>query len=234
MDPATAVNTAANSLPPLNLNSLGGIVAAAGALGTACFGIVEAAKWTSLGEAGFRQIPKHLGQVLLDSLQLAYGPGYEQLLRDQYREDSQNQTAIAKTLRQGVRIGLNSTNAQAMAKYVGTVNPVALENAVRAAESGDSLDNQSRGVIGRFEVAVDARIDAALSRAKDNYLGTVRVSASILAIVISEVVMALLSGLGSNMNWLRAGLVGIMAVPLAPLANDLVAALQAATKALRS
>lgn len=220
---------------PLGIDTLASIVGAAGALGTACFGIVEASKWTSLGEAGYRQIPKYLGTDLLGALEKAYGSEYQRLLRAQYREDSQNQTAIAKTLRQGVRIGLSSDNATSLAKYVGTVDPDALRKAIQAAEAGGELDNVSRGVIGRFEVAVDARIDSALSRAKDIYLGTIRVAASLLAIAIAEFVMGMTGGsLMNEQNWLKALLVGIVAVPLAPVANDLVAALQAATKALRS
>jgi len=214
-------------------NGLGTIVAAAGALGTACFGIVEALKWTPLGAAGFGSVVRYLGADLLGALRIAYGPDYRRLLRAQYREDSQQQATIAKTLRQGVRIGLTADNAEALAKFLCTVDASALKTAVKNVAAGGQLASADRGAIGRYELAVDARIDAALSRAKDVYLGTIRVAASILAIIIAQVAVRAL-GDTSHLTAVGALLVGIVAVPLAPIANDLVAALQAATKALRS
>jgi hypothetical protein len=122
--------------PDAMVNSLATFVAAAGALGTACFGIVEGLKWTSLGEMGFGRITDYLGSELLGALKIAYGPQYEKLLRAQYRQDSQTQAGIAKTLRQGVRIGLTAQNAAAISDFLGTVNAAALTQAVTAASAG--------------------------------------------------------------------------------------------------
>jgi hypothetical protein len=213
-------------------DAVGMIVAAAGALGTACFGIVEALKWTPLGEAGFGQITKLLGPDLLGTLRVAYGAQYEKLLRAQYRQDSQQQTLIAKSLRQGVRLGLTPTNAAAIATYIGTVTPQSLQSAATNVANAAALTPTDQNAIGRFEMAVDARIDSALSQAQDAYLGTIRCSASVLAIVIAEAVWFML-GPSSGVSPLGALLVGLVAVPLAPIANDVVAALQAATKAMR-
>lgn len=218
------------------IDSLGKAVAAAGALGTACFGIVEALKWTPLGAAGYGQIPKYLGAALQGALRVAYGEDYDNLLRAQYRQDSQHQTTIAKSLRQGVRIGLTSQNAEAIARWLGTVDHQALKAAVANVEAGVALTEDNRAAIGRFELAADARIDSALARAQDIYIGTVRCAASVLAIVLAEVAAVLLgsgpAGAGPEM-WLVGLLVGVVAVPLAPIANDVVSALQAATRALR-
>jgi hypothetical protein len=212
-----------------DINSISAAVGAAGALGTACFGIVEALKWTPLGEAGFGQIRAYLGHELLSTLRVAYGAEYERLLRAQYRQDSQHQTTIAKSLRQGVRLGLQPGNAEAVAGFLGSVQGTALKNAVANVASGSVLTDENRAAIGRFELAADARIESALSRAQDVYLGAVRCTASVLAIGLAEVAAALLGA-----SWLKGLLVGVMAVPLAPIANDVVAALQAATKALRA
>ena len=210
------------------VTTLSGAIAAAGALGTASFGIVEGLKWTALGTAGFGSIGKYLGHDLMGCLRVAYGPDFEQLLRAQYRQDSQTQSVIAKSLRQGVRIGLTSAQAENVARSLGTVNPAALRQAVEAVEAAQPLGDADRGAIGRFELAADARIESALSRAQDVYLGWVRGSASVCAIVLG-IVAALLMGAD-----VTEGLViGIVAVPLAPIANDVVAALQAATKAMR-
>jgi hypothetical protein len=213
-------------------DNVGNIVAAAGALGTACFGIVEALKWTPLGEAGFGQIKKLLGPELLSALQVAYGVQYEKLLRAQYRQDSQQQALIAKSLRQGVRLGLSESNAAQIATYMGTVSPQALTLAATSIAAGNTLASADQNAIGRFEIAVDARIDSALSSAQDSYLGSIRVAASVLAIGIAEAVVYLSDTV--TIGYWGGLLVGIVAVPLAPIANDVVAALQAATKAMRS
>lgn len=212
-----------------DINNVSTFVGAAGALGTACFGIVEGLKWTPLGEAGFGQITKYLGSELLDALRNAYGPEYKELLRAQYRQDSQTQAAIAKTLRQGVRVGLTSANASGIAEFLGTVNASALTTAAAKLAQGSHLSGDDRSAIGRFELAVDARIESALSSAQDVYLGTVRIVASLIAILIAEAVAQMLS-----VSPLTGLVLGIVAIPFAPIANDLVGALQAATKALKA
>jgi hypothetical protein len=209
------------------VNNLATFVAAAGALGTACFGIVEGLKWTFLGEMGFGRINSYLGSELLGALNIAYGPQYEKLLRAQYRQDSQTQSAIAKTLRQGVRVGLTTANAAAISGFLGTVSADALTAAAGSVAAGTDLSHVDRAAIGRFELAVDARIDSALSRAKDVYLGSVRCTSAFLAVAIAEL-MALVLGA----NWDIALVLGVVAVPFAPIANDLMGAIQAATKAL--
>jgi hypothetical protein len=210
------------------MTSLSGAIAAAGALGTASFGIVEALKWTPLGAAGFGQIDSYLGPELNASLRIAYGPEVEKLLRAQYRQDSQTQATIAKSLRQGIRIGLTSGNAEGIAGFLGTVEPQALKQAATKVLQCAALTDADRAAIGRFELAADARIESALSRAQDVYLGSIRGAASLCAIALAELTALIL---GSDL--LLGLLVGLVAVPLAPIANDVVAALQAATKAMR-
>ena len=212
----------------ITISTLSGVIAAAGALGTASFGIVEGLKWTALGTAGFGSIGEYLGHDLVGCLRVAYGPDFERLLRAQYRQDSQAQSVVAKSLRQGVRIGLTTANAENVARFLGTVAPGSLKQAAAAVEAAKALSDAERAAIGRFELAADARIASALSRAKDAYLGCVRGAASLCAIVLG-VATALL--LGSEL--VDGVIVGIVAVPLAPIANDVVAALQAATKAMR-
>jgi len=200
----------------------GGTILATAALGTAAFGIVEALKGTRLGEAGFATIIRMLGP-LIDTLRVAYGPGYQQVLRGQYRGDS---AELARTLRQGVRVGLTADLARRIAEYLGTVDGAVLEDAVKAATTGSDLSSEQRNVIGRFELAADARIDAGLTRAQSAYANTLRVAASVIALLIAGIV-----GTSLGRPW-QGLLVGVCAVPLAPVAKDLVSALQAATRAL--
>ena len=208
------------------MENLGTVILATAALGTAAMGIVEALKWTALGEAGFGAILQLLGP-LVSALQVAYGTAYELLLRAQYRGDQKD---LARLLRQGVRVGVTEQNAKDVATFLGSIDAAQLQEAVRKAESGEELSAALRNVIGRFELAVDARIDAALALAQSRYAGTARVTASLVALII-----AVVAGLALPGNRLLVAIVvGIAAVPIAPIAKDLVSALKAATSAIGS
>ena len=207
------------------MENLGTIILATGALGTAAFGIVEALKWTRLGEAGFRAILKVLGPII-ELLRTAYGPDFQNLLRAQYRGDQRDLTRV---IRQGVRVGLTAANANQAARFLGMIDGERLTEAARQVEEGQELSAELRNVLGRFELAVDTRIDAALMLAKSRYVGATRVTSSILAILIAVAVGVFL---GEGYMF-QAILVGIAAVPLAPVAKDLVSALQSASKAIR-
>ena len=215
-----------------DVNSLGTAIGAAGALGTACFGIVEGLKWTRLGEMGFGRLQRILGDPLKSTLVVAYGEQYEQLLRAQYREDWAH-SDLPKTLRQGVRLGLDGANAAAVATFLGNVDPAALKAAAIKVEQCQPLTDTDRAAIGRYEAAVDVRIESALAQAQDDYLGAVRLTASVIAIGLAVLASILHSGPAGWQPWVTGVFVGILAVPLAPIANEVVSALQAATKALR-
>jgi hypothetical protein len=212
------------------MENIGTIILATGALGTAAFGIVEALKWTRLGEAGFGAILKMLGPII-ELLHTAYGPDFENLLRAQYRGD---QRELTRTLRQGVRVGLTAGNAPVAARFLGTIDDQKLSDAARQINEGRDLTAELRNVLGRFELAVDMRVDAALTLAQSNYTGATRMTASIFAFVIALSVGIYLSYKYGDNYVFQALLVGIAAVPLAPVAKDLVSALQSASKAIRT
>ena len=78
-------------------------VLAAGALGTAAFGIVEGLKvFPWLAEAGFVVIRRLLSPIE-NALDVAYGADSMRLLKAQYRGDT---AELVRVIRQGVRIGL--------------------------------------------------------------------------------------------------------------------------------
>jgi hypothetical protein len=211
------------------MENIGTIVLATGALGTAAFGIVEALKWTKLGEAGFAVIVKVLGP-LVKTQESAYGPGFEKLLRAQYRGDQRD---FARVIRQGARVGLTSENAGEAAEFLKVVGRAELESVATSLKQGTPLSDAQRNVLGRYELAVDARIDAALTQAQSHYAGTQRSVASIIALVIAVAVGLWLRSTQAYIL-LKSVLVGIAAVPLAPIAKDLVSALQAASTAIRT
>jgi hypothetical protein len=208
------------------IDHLGAAVLAAGALGTAAFGIVEGMKrWRFVGEAGFTTLLKLLAP-LLDALTKAYGKDTERLLRAQYRGDSRE---LARIIRQGARLGLTPQNAAALATALGVVDPAKLVQVAQAIEAGKDLTAEERNILGRFELAVDARIESAMTLALDMYRRTVIIVAAFIAVAIALVV-----GWQLGVPLLQAVLVGVAAVPLAPVAKDVAAALKAAADALRA
>ncbi|MEK7403115.1 MAG: hypothetical protein AABZ80_12240 [Gemmatimonadota bacterium] len=201
-------------------------ILATGALGTAAFGVVEALKFTPLGNAGFGVAMRQLGS-LVEALHVAYGDEYRDLLRGQYR--AEDRELLARTLRQGVRVGTTDANAGSITRFLGSIDQTKLAAAIHAAETGADLSSEQRNVIGRFELAADARIDAALTLARARYVDSARVAASVVALTLALIV-------GANMpdvTMVQAFIVGLAAVPLAPIAKDVASGIQAAAKALR-
>lgn len=221
------------------MESLSTFALATVALGTAAFGIVEALKWTRLGEAGFEAINEVLGP-LAGTLKIAYGEDYEKLLRAQYRGES---SELRRTLMRGIRAGLRKENARQLAEYLGIgaldKSPDALldrlEEAARLAEEGVELPAELRGLVARFETAAETRIDAALALAQSRYAGATRTAACAIALTI-----ALAAGIylhlyvSQYVNYIfQSLLAGVAAMPLAPIVKDIVSLLQSAGKAIR-
>ncbi len=216
------------------------IILAAGALGTASFGIVEGLKWTPLGTIGFKSIQKKLGNTVMKALESAYGPDFLDYLTSLYR-NSKSSGELSKTIRQGVRIGLTENIARGLAKSVGVVDGVILESVAKSLESGEELSQIQRSILGRFELALDARIDSALADANTKYVGGMRVAASLFSIIISVATAITLFFTESSISGLftmagiliQSVIIGLVAVPIAPIAKDIVSAIQAASKTVR-
>ena len=212
------------------MDNLGTIIMATGALGTAAFGIVETLKWTPLGQFGFGAIVKTLGPVV-GSLKEAYGPRAEDLLRAQYKGDRSD---LARTIRQGARVGLNEENAGPMAEFVGVVAPDQLQEVARLVRAGKDLPESLQNILARFELALDARIDAAMTLAQNHYVAAMRIAASCISILIAVIMGLVLSQKtpGPDIYLLQSIVVGLAAVPIAPVAKDLVSAIQSARVAV--
>lgn len=206
------------------MEDLGTIALATGALGTASFGIVEALKWTNMiGMIGFGRLRTMLGPVW-DTLERAYGPAFEAVLAGQYRGD---RFELIRMIRQGVRLGLTEEQAPRVASFLGMIDPGDLSRAAAKLSSPEKMDEGTQQVLGRYELAVDARIESALAMAQNQYAGKLRAIASAISLLIG-------GGMGIYLGQALLGiLVGLAAVPVAPIAKDLVSALQAATTALR-
>jgi len=209
------------------------LIAATGAVGTAAMGIVELLKSTSLGELGFATLVRVLGREPLASIGRAYGPDSETLLRALYRA-GRGRGDLRRTLRQGLRVGLTPDDAPALAAQIGVVHGDELAAIARAIGSGRALEEHEQSVLGRFELALDARIDAALALAESGYVRGMRLAASLVAIGLAFGGAWLLPAAAgpSDSKWLMALLVGITAVPIAPIAKDVATGLREAARAL--
>ena len=208
------------------MEDLGTIVLAIGALGTASFGIVEALKWTPIGLFGFNQITKFLGEPIMDALKLTYGPQFLSLMKAQYRKDRMS-GELPRTIRQGVRVGLTTNTADKLARQVAVVTSAELLGVCKGLVNPNGPTKAQRGVLGRYELALDARIDAALSLANDRYIGWMRILSSFIAIII-----ALIVGYIQEIPVPIVLIVGVTAVPVAPISKDLSGAIRSAASAM--
>jgi len=215
------------------------IVLATGAVGTAAMGIVEGFKTTLWKPIGFAKLKQELTWAE-EALEAAYGENYGTILSSLFRS-SRGSGQLPRILRQGVRIGLNADNAENMARSIGTGDPKDLKTvATELAEGEDiSKDTTKRNILGRFEMTVDARIDAALAIADRAYKNGLRMRAFGVSIVLSMTAGYLMyeptksdAGFLSSQTFILALIVGLTAVPMAPIAKDVAKGLQSASKAL--
>jgi hypothetical protein len=253
MEPTIAAEAAAKLAENLGTTAL-----AVGALGTAAYGIVDGLKfcpWIDLagferlfsggGKAGGRMWPiKHKATLdpLLPALKAAYGSDAMDLLKSQYRS-GRSKGDLPRTLRQGVRIGFSMIEpekivsaaiglglAKSVAALAADTIKLGLEPSPAAGDDPKpeaTVTAEQRSALARLETAIDARIDANLAMADVEYVTQAKIWAMIVSIGI-----ALWVGWLLHQNWAASLVVGITAVPLAPVAKDLATALQSAVKAL--
>lgn len=134
---------------------------------------------------------------------------------------------------------MSDVNIDTLVAQLPGVNADTLKTAALALKSGETTPtDERRQALARFELAVDARIDAALALAEDKYVGVARGAASIFSVVFALIVGFILGLSGRDIGslWQTVGLsvlIGIAAVPVAPVAKDVVTALSSAEQALR-
>jgi len=236
-------------------------IVAVGALGTAAFGFVEAfgkaIAWRGWGlpYAGFGRI-KALATDYAAALRLTYGESYADILLQQYR-DGRAKGQAPDTLRQGVRLALPLMAQDVAASLIGRAWGLGpelsadLAHALRAEQADDlSAAEAEDGAMlaARFALAVDARIAAAFSLAEERYQAIARGSAGVAAVALSLLFnwaarggeMGCLSGAACTAGdaakgypWMIALIIGLAAVPLAPIAKDLSSALSDSLRAWR-
>lgn len=213
----------------MGITEIGSWITATGALGTAAFGLVDATKIVGDGgisRAGFSGLRAAL-QPFAAALARAVGEAdWVDFLRAHWinGRSKAEQKAIVRSL---IRLGLDEKTAPAMA-IDGAVDGGRLAEVAAKLAKGDLLDERDLNVLGRLDAAVEARLDAAFDRAEQRYKNSARLLAGVFSVALGVTAAHLLGvDLGQGL------LAGFLAVPLAPVAKDLVSSLSAAARAVK-
>ncbi|WP_243286621.1 hypothetical protein [Geothrix terrae] len=221
-------------------DSLTHFITAAGALGTAAFGLVEAAKGTTpLGVAGLRRLERALGRANLRALHRTYGKeGWDHILRGAYRKGD---AALMQVLRDGLKVALDGPEDKEFAKALN-LDSGKLEAALKTfrdsqVKGGPGVDEaqlqEGRKVLGTAELTLNAWVEGAVATAMNARVGWTQCWAGIVAILGALSVAAMVPPDGSLAGHLgKALLLGVVAVPIAPISKDLVSLLKAAKEAV--
>jgi hypothetical protein len=217
----------------VSLADVGAALAGLSALSTAAFGLLDATKVFEGGPSNFGIGP--IRRALLPfrpALASALGDaGWWPVIRANWIGGvaKADQKAKAEAI---IKLGLNSANAPQIAAATH-VDATALQAAVTKLETGAALTDADLNVLGRMNATIDVLMDAAFEKADQAYRNWCRVLAGALAIILSLLVRYYWPD--KNPPSLAAALiVGLLAVPLAPLAKDLTSGLSAAMQALKS
>lgn len=222
---------------------VGDSIAAIAALGTAAYGLVDAAKvfWGGPSVAGYGRIKDALAPFNPALQTLGNAPW--QTLRANWLNGvaKADQKATAKSL---IHLALSPDNASKLARAVD-IDADALEAVAKKINKGTDLTKSDIDVLGRFDALVSAVLDAAYERADQQYRNTAKLLSALVAMALSgfagyfiqAAAAATAKGpvayLGSK-DFLIAIVIGAVATPLAPIAKDLSSSLQAAVKAISS
>ena len=221
---------------PKDLVSLVQVIGAAGALGTAAFGLVDASKaFGGVAMLGYGRLCRCLDRFFAPALDKALGEkgAWREVVRAQWL-NGRPRAEQKETIRSLVRLGLDADTAPALAA-AGHVDEARLKQVAEKVATGVFLDESDNAVLARMDAAIEAHLDAAFDMGEQQYRNFSRFLAGTFAIVLAVAAAALLEA--GSLTWregLLAGLVGLVAVPLAPLAKDLAASISAAARGVRS
>jgi hypothetical protein len=219
-------------MPEASLTNLLNIIAAAGALGTAAMGLVDAFKvfWGGPSNFGYGFIKAAIKRFAPDT---ADGPGsfgqadILRTLRANWLNGvaEADQKAKAKAM---IHLRLTKGDASALAALAG-VDAATLQSVAEKAMTGGQVTPAEIAVLGQFDVVLSAVLDEAYERADQKY----RNAAKLLSVIVATV-LAVFAGWLIGVNLWASFVVGLISAPLAPVAKDLSTALQSAATAVRA
>lgn len=191
-------------------------------------------RW-GLPYAGFGVVYRMI-EPLRPALRSAYGADYLEIIAQQYRADRASGRA-PDTVREGVKLGVPFLEPGVAAELIGKVwalgpeRSAALAAALQAEPQEESAVSAAQLLAGRFATALDERVNAAFALAEEQYQAQAKMWAAVAAVALA---MLFNMSLASRFPWWVAAMIGVVAVPLAPVAKDLSSALQNALTAFKS
>ena len=212
-------------LPPIKEFPITQIITAIGALGTAAFGIVDAAKsgMSSINRIGLAHITRTIEHLtpepdgvnslerrhILKSVEANWING----------QDLSRQKCAAVTLILGHMI---RSNADGLAARTN-IDPATLESIAAKTISGATLLPEESAVQTRFELILNTLIDEAYQRSDQLYRNGTRSLAAIVAVALALAGGWVIEGCNFwQLDHFAAALfVGLIATPMAPIAKDL-------------
>lgn len=228
----------------LDLGQFGALLTALTALSTAAFGLLDSTKAFGGGVSNLGK--GHLQRALTPfapALTQAVGPGWWDVVLANWLNGmpKPDQKARVAAL---LKLGLTRETAPVLAQG-GRVDEKALTALAGKLANGAQLIDADLNVLGRLNATMEALLDHAFERAEQQYRNVSRFLAGVIAVALS---------LGAWVGWdmlvgnaarapadklvrpefLTALAVGIVAVPLAPVAKDVTSALSAAMRALKT
>ena len=220
---------------------LGQVITAIGGLGTAAFGLVDAAKsaFSGINRVGLKHIHEVVSELapegasaggpvnalpqanILESLEANWVNG----------NDLASQKAIAKSL---IKLHLSSANASTVA-VKASVDPAVLTAVASNLETGTPLSQAESDTYSRFDLIVTALLDEAYQVSDQVYRNFTKTLAALLAVALAVAAGWSLEGANfrSPKEIALAVLVGLLATPLAPIAKDLSSALATAVNTMQ-
>jgi len=199
--------------------------AVAGAVGTAAMGLVEALKVVtiprvgSLATVGLGKVRRCLGKPAMHALERVYGRhAGDALLEGAWRKGPDQ---LEQVLRNGLRMAVFA-DLRDLDRFVAAFgqNPEEVSEAVKHLRAGDGGADRlahDREIVARLEAAIDAHVEAAVAAGRDAYVSSMQIVASGVAVVGSAFAAGLMPG---TQNVGPAILIGLLAVPIAPVAKD--------------
>jgi hypothetical protein len=212
-------------------------IGAVAALGPAAMGLVDVTKgiWLNVGNTGFGFIKDAL-KPFSSAMDKATATDSNELMWSHWinGREKADQKSIAKAL---IRMGMDGTTAPTIATAVN-VDGAALAAVVSKLINTQPLTPSEMDLLGRLDAAIEARLDAAFERADRRYRSVARNVAAFYAVILSVIAAKMLSaengGVFGPGDVVLAIIVGLVAVPLAPISKDLVTGLRAAMTAYKA
>ena len=222
------------------LDNVINFIPAAGGLGTAAMGLVDASKYFDGGPSGIGFAG--IAQALEPFLPAPDSPGGTAFGRAEVlatlRANWMNGVAVsdqkakAKAL---VHLGLTTGNAGRFATAAG-VDPARLASLAAKMAAGTQPSQDEINVLGQFDAILSAVLDAAYEQAEQKYRNACKLLATVVSTVLGVLAGWFLNGqmleYFASSDFPLALLVGLSGAPLSPVAKDLVSSLQAASSAV--